>query len=129
MPVNHSTDVRNAMMDAYDDRVNAGSTDPNADFVFIDSTGPLDVAEIALQDPAFVAANASQVAIAGTPLSVFAAAGGTIDTYEIRNKDNTTCADGTVTPTGGGGDIEIDNATVNSGQKVQLDSYSETAPP
>lgn len=128
MALTHATSVRNAIMDAIDDQVNAGTTDAQADFVFIESSGPTDIAEINLQDPAFGASSSGQISIQGTPLSTSAGAGGTIDTFEVRDKDNSTAIDGTVTSTGGGGDVEIDNTSVNSGQTVQLDSYSQTAP-
>jgi hypothetical protein len=128
MALTHATNVRNAMMDAIDEQVNGGSTDAQADFVFVESNGPTDIAEINLQDPAFGNSSSGQITIQGTPLSTSANSGGTIDTFEIRDKDNSVAIDGTVTSTGGGGDVEIDNTNVNSGQTVQLDSYSQTAP-
>jgi len=129
MALTHSNTARNNAMDGIDDAVNAGSTDAQADFVFIESTGPTDLAEINLQNPAFGAASSGQLAIAGTPLSTSADADGIVDTFEIRDLDNTVVIDGTVSGTGGGGDVEIDNTSINSGQTVQLDSYSETAFP
>ncbi len=128
MALTHSTTARNNMMDGIDDAVNAGSTDAQADFVFIESTGPTDLAEINLQDPAFGASSSGTIDIAGTPLSTTAGADGIVDTFEIRDKDNSVVIDGTVTGTGSGGDVEIDNTDINSGQTVKLDSYSETAP-
>jgi hypothetical protein len=35
---------------------------------------------------------------------------------------------GTVTVTSGGGDIEIDNTSINSGQSVNITSWTWTAP-
>ncbi len=128
MTLSHSTAARNAMLNALDDQVNAGTTDPNGDLVVQESAGPTTLATFALNDPAFGAAASSQMSLAGLPKTVSAGASGTADSYDIRDKDNVVVQSGTITGTGGGGDIEADNTSINSGQDVTLDSYSLTAP-
>lgn len=128
MAITHNTATRNAMGDAVDDQVNAGTTDAQGDFVLLESSGPTDLVEINLQDPAFGAAAAGVLTLQGTPLQNDATASGTADAFEIRDRDNAVVIDGSVTGTGGGGDVEIDNPSINSGQTVELDSLTWTAP-
>ncbi|ULQ45880.1 hypothetical protein JN531_012295 [Flagellatimonas centrodinii] len=128
MAISHSNAARNAMADAVDAQVNTGSADASGDFVLIASGGPTDLVSIVLQDPAFGAAASGVITLAGTPLSNTASATGTTDTFEIRDKDNGVVIDGTVTATGGGGDVEIDNTSIASGQTVELSSLTWTAP-
>jgi hypothetical protein len=118
--------MRNTLADQVDSSINSGSTDAQGDFVILD--GATDLIEFNLQDPAFGNASSGQITLAGTPLSTTADAGGTADTFEVRDKDNNMVYTGSVTATGGGGDIEIDNTNVNSGQSAELSSHSYTAP-
>ena len=128
MAITHSTSARNALADTTDDQVNAGSTDSQGDLVIIDSTGPTDLITFNLQDPAFGAASSGTITLQGTPISTTAGADGTADTFEARDKDNNMVYTGSVSGTGGGGDLEIDNTDVNSGQSAELSSHSYTAP-
>lgn len=128
MTISHSTAVRNALADLIDDQVNAGVADAQGDFVIIESAGPTDLISFPLSDPAFGAAASGQITLAGTPISTTADASGTADQFEVRDKDNNKVYGGSVTATGGGGDVEIDNTSVNSGQSAELSSHSYTAP-
>lgn len=128
MTLSHNTTVRNAILDLIDTQVNAGTTDAGADVVLIDSSGPTDLVTFTQSDPAFGAASSATMALSAPPQTVAAAATGTADTFEIRDRDNTVVQSGTVTGTGGGGDMEIDNQSIASGQDVTLQSYTLTAP-
>lgn len=128
MAITHSTATRNAMGDAMGDQVDAGTTDAQGDFVLIESSGPTDLVEINLQNPAFGSPSTGVKPLAGTPLENTASSSGTADTFEIRNRDNAAVIDGTVTGTGGGGDVEIDVTSISSGQTIELDSLTWTAP-
>jgi len=127
MAITHATAARNAMANTVDDQVNAGSTDVTGDFVLIESAGPTDLISFALQDPAFGAASSGTITLQGTPISTTADAAGTADTFEVRDRDNTMIYTGTVTGTGSGGDVEIDNTSIESGQSAELSSHSYTA--
>lgn len=129
MSITHSTATRDAFANLVDDRVNAGSLDSGGDFVVIESAGPTDLISWELQDPAFGAASSAVITLAGTPLSTTASAGGTADEFEVRNRDNNVVYQGTVTATGGGGDVEINDTSVSSGQSADLESHSYTASP
>lgn len=128
MAITHSTTARDALADQVDSLVNGGTTDAQGDFVVQESAGPTDLIEFNLQDPAFGAAATGTITLAGTPISTTASATGTADQFEVRDKDNAMVYTGTVTATGGGGDVEIDNTSVESGQSAELSSHSYSAP-
>lgn len=57
-----------------------------------------------------------------------AGAGTTVGHYAIMDSTGTTCHEqGTVTASGGGGDMTMDNTSVASGQAVSVSSYTRTA--
>lgn len=125
MTISHSTAARNAAADAVVDQVDTGTTDAQGDFVIMD--GASDLIEWNLQDPAFGAASSGQATLNGTTLSTTADAAGTADNFEVRDKDNNKVYGGSVTGSGGGGDVEIDNTSVASGQNADLTSHSYSA--
>src|SRR5688500_8664597 len=62
-----------------------------------------------------------------TPLSSTGLAGGTAGYFWIVDSAGTTChLQGTVTATGGGGDMTIDNTSIASGQTVNVTSFTLT---
>lgn len=67
-------------------------------------------------------------ALLGTWQDLTANNGGTADFYRIYDSTGTTCHEqGTVTLTGGGGDMTLDNTNIAAGQKVSVTSHSWTA--
>jgi hypothetical protein len=77
------------------------------------------------------AASSGSKAIAGTWQDTSADNTGTAAHFRVYNsqatKDNTTCfMQGTVTATGGGGDLTLDNTSVTSGQSVTITSFTLT---
>ncbi len=66
-------------------------------------------------------------ALAGTWQDAAADAAGTAGHFRIYASDGSTChAQGTVTATGGGGDLTLDNAVLAVGQQVTITSFSLT---
>lgn len=124
MALTHSTATRSTLADAFDDVVNTGAG--TATLVIKDGATPL--VTIDLQSPAFGAASSGVITLAGVPLSATASAGGTADGFDIEDRDGTVVASGTVTATGGGGDIELDNTSIASDQTVEITSLTYTAP-
>lgn len=56
-----------------------------------------------------------------------ASAGGTVGHYRIYDSSGTTCHEqGTVTATGGGGDMTVANTSVGAGNVLQVTSYTQT---
>lgn len=73
------------------------------------------------------AASSGAKALASLPLSTTAGASGTAAHYRIYASDGTTCHEqGTVTATGGGGDMTVDNTSINSGQTVNITAFTKT---
>lgn len=57
--------------------------------------------------------------------SVAAAGAGIADFFRLFASDGTTChAQGTVTATGGGGDMTVDNTNIASGQTVTVNTFT-----
>ncbi len=127
MALTHTTATRNTLADEIDTLVNTGTTDAGGDIIIEESAGPTTLATITFQNPAFGAASSGTITLAGVPLSNTASATGTANRFQIRNRDNTEVFRGTVTATSGGGDIELDNTSINSGQTVQITSLTYSA--
>ncbi|QDP20673.1 hypothetical protein [Bradyrhizobium cosmicum] len=75
------------------------------------------------------AANASSgsKSFNGTPIAGTALAGGTAGYFRIVDSAGTTChMQGTITATGGGGDMTIDNTSIANGQTVNVTSFTLT---
>lgn len=128
MALTHQTAARNAMADAIDDTVNAGVTDAGGDLVWIQSTPTpaTDVAAFLLSDPAFGAAAGGTISLAGVTLTSTAAATGTVDKFEVRDKDNNVVFSGSIATTGA--DFNVDNTVINSGQTTKTTSFDWNAP-
>lgn len=64
-----------------------------------------------------------------TPLSTTASASGTAGHWRLLDSAGTTChMQGTLTASGGGGDMTLDNTNIASGQTVNVTSFTLTAP-
>lgn len=81
-----------------------------------------------LSDPSFGAASAGAVTLAGTPKSASAVATGTAGWFRLETSTPGTVIDGSVTATGGGGDMTVDNTSITSGQTVNLTGGTVTMP-
>ena len=125
MALTHSTAMRNVLADAVDTAINTGSG--TATLVIKDSSTVL--ATINLQNPAFGASSSGTITLAGVPLEDASADGtGTADSFDIEDRDGTVVVSGTVTATSGGGDIELDNTSINATQSVAITSLTYSAP-
>lgn len=128
MAIQLSTAVRNARLDVIESTIGAsgklkiltGSMPANC---AASDTGTV-VATIDL--PADWMANASggSKAMSGTWQDASADAAGTAGYFRIYATDGTTCGlQGTVSATGGGGDMTVDNVVFASGQSFQITSF------
>lgn len=131
MAVQFSVAVRNAMLDAYEIaigtapklRLYTGSMPANNAAA---RTGTL-IAEMTLPSDWMAAASAGSKAKAGTWQDLAADAAGTVGYYSIMDAAGTTCHDqGTVTATGDGGDMTIDNVVVAVNQQVVVNTFTKT---
>ena len=125
MALTHVTAARNAMADACVDRVDLGAGDAQGDLVIMTS-GDVEVATLLCANPAFGAAS-SGTATAAAIADDTSATGGTAAKFKFQDRANGEVFRGSVTGTGGGGDIELDNAVVGAGVTVSMTSFTYSA--
>lgn len=133
MTVQFSTTVRNGMLDAIETAMGV-----SAKLQMYTGAMPANCAaaasgtklvEYSLASDWAAAAASGSKALSNLPLSVTTLAAGTAGYYRFVDNAGTTCHEqGTVTLTGGGGDMTIDNTTFTSGQTVQVTAFTKTAP-
>lgn len=123
MAITHTTAVRNALADLIDERVNAGAS---AGTLVFQTSGDVEVATLTFSDPAFGAA-ASGIITANTINDDTNATGGTVAKFRIFDSDATEVLSGTVTATGGGGDIELSSVSIGAGDTVSMSSLTYEA--
>ncbi|RUR68675.1 hypothetical protein EJP67_16560 [Variovorax guangxiensis] len=133
MTIQMSTALRNALLDQIETtagtavKVQIRSGAQPANCAAADS-GTL-LAEFTLDSDWASAASAGVKTFTGLPKTATAGATGTAAHYRFKdNAGTTTHMQGTVTATGGGGDMTIDNTSIASGQSVQITSWTITAP-
>lgn len=124
MATTHPTSVRNAIADAVVDLLDAGSGAGN---IVMQTSGDVEVATLPLSDPAYGDA-AAAVAAANSITSDTDATGGTIAKFVAEDSDGNDAILGSVTATGGGGDIELSSVVIGAGDTVSLSSLNYTAP-
>lgn len=134
MTLQFSTSVRNAMLDSIETttgvsavlRLRTGT--PPATCATADA-GTV-VATYSLASDYMAAASSGAKAFSSLPLSDTSADNsGTLGHWRLYATDGTTChTQGTITVTGGGGDMTVDNTSVTAGQQVNITSFTITAP-
>jgi hypothetical protein len=84
------------------------------------------VATFSLASDWAAAASSASKAFSSTPLQDASADNaGTLAHYRVYASDGTTChMQGTITATGGGGDMTVDNTSVTAGQQVNITAWT-----
>ncbi len=132
MALQYSVTVRNAQLDVVEStistapllRIYSGAAPANCAAA---ASGTL-LAETTLPSDWMAAASSGSKALAGTWQDSSANAAGTAGHFRIYDSGGSTChAQGTVTATGGGGDLTLDNTSIASGQSVTITSFTITA--
>jgi hypothetical protein len=130
MTIQLSVAIRNAMLDAIETVIGPGAVIKMRTGVQPANNAAADsgtvIATITTAADFMAAANAGAKAFSNLPLTDLAAdAQGTIAHYRVYAADGTTCGmQGTVTLTGGGGDMTVDNNVVQAGQQFSITSWS-----
>lgn len=130
-----ATSARNAAADAVVDLLDAGA---GAGYVEIRTgsqpatantaaTGTL-LATVVLDDPAFGAAASGVATAAGLPNTDTGDAAGTAGWFRAYDSTGAAVIDGSVTATGGGGDMELNTTTISVGVTVAINSWTITMP-
>lgn len=132
MALQYSVTVRNAQLDAFETacgvsailKIRTGAVP--ADCAAADSGTVL--ATLNLPSDWMAAASSGSKSKSGTWEDTSADATGTAAHFRIYASDGTTVhAQGTITATGGGGDLTLDNTSIASGQTVTITSFTLTA--
>lgn len=133
MTVQLSTTVRNALLDSIETAIGVSAVmkirtgDQPANVATADSGTVL--ATLNLPSDWMAAASGGTKALSGTWQDSSADAAGTAAHFRIYASDGTTAhLQGSVTATGGGGDMTVDNTSFASGQSFTVTSFTLTAP-
>jgi hypothetical protein len=122
MALTHTDATRNAAVSAKLGRIDAGTTNANGQLEFLAADDSLicacDCTNPAFGAPAAGVATANAIAESGNGT-------GTIAIHRFVNRDGDEVVRGTVTATGGGGDIELSSVTLND-EPVRITSYTYT---
>lgn len=133
MTVQLATSTRNAMLDAIETdagtsailKIRTGAQPANC--AAADSGSVL--ATVNLQSDWMAAASGGTKAMSGTWQDASADGSGTAAHYRLYKSDGTTCImQGTVTATGGGGDMTVDNTSFAATQPFNVTGFTLTAP-
>jgi len=132
MALQYSVTVRNQKLDAVETAAGASAIlkirtgAPPADCAAADTGSVL--ATVNLPADWMAAASGGTKAKAGTWQDAAADASGTAGHFRIYASDGVTChIQGTVTITGGGGDMTVDNTNFATGQTFTVNSFTLTA--
>lgn len=133
MALQYSTSVRNAVLDQIETTVGVSAImkirtgAPPANCAAADSGTVLST--INLPSDWWAAAASGSKAKSGTWEDTSADATGTAAHFRLYASDGTTChMQGTVTATGGGGDMTVDSVTFTAGQAITVITFTLTAP-
>ena len=131
MALQLSDAVRNARLDAIEASIGTGAVlkirtgAPPANCAAADSGTVL--ATLTLPSDWMDAASGGSKALSGSWSDASADATGTAAHFRLYASDGTTCGlQGTVTATGGGGDMTVDNTSFASGQAFSVTSFTLT---
>jgi len=132
MALQQSVAVRNARLDAIEVTTGAAAILKLRSGAVPASCATADsgtvVATIALPSDWMANASGGSKSKSGTWEDVSADATGVIGHFRIYASDGTTChLQGTVTATGGGGDMIVDNTNVAAGQDIIVNTFTITA--
>ena len=132
MTLQYSVTVRNAQLDAFETAIGASAVlkiwtgSPPANCAAADSGTALAV--LNLPSDWMAAASSGSKAKSGTWEDLSADNTGTAGHWRLYASDGTTChAQGTITVTGGGGDMTLNSTSVSSGQTVTVTGFTITA--
>ncbi len=111
MSFTHPVATRNEIVDLVVDKCDDGSAE-SAGALVIMTSGDSVLATHDLSDPAFGAAASGQ-STAESIANATIAASGVAAKFELQDKDRNTVASGSITATGGGGDIEASGVSLS----------------
>lgn len=130
MALTHVTAIRNSLADLVVDALDLGSTDATGDIQIATSTAFSTIlATLTFANPAFGSATGGTATANAIVSDTNAANTGTAASFRLRDRNNAEVLRGTVTATGGGGDIQLSSTSITAGDTVSITSLTYTASP
>lgn len=133
MTIQLSVAVRNARLDAIETAIGASAVlrmftgAPPANVATANSG--TEIATMNFPSDYFANAASGQKAKSGTWQDLLANNAGTLGHFRIYASDGTTChLQGTITATGGGGDMEVNNTVVAANQQIDVTTFTLNEP-
>lgn len=126
MTLTHTTAIRNSLADLVVDAIDVGTTDATGDII-IQTSADATLCTVTFANPAFGAASGGTATGSSFPREGTAGAAGTATKFRVRNRDNTEIFQGTVTATGGGGDMELSSTTIAINDVIRLNTFTYSA--
>lgn len=120
------TNARNAVVDGIDALVNTGAGTATFD---LETSGDVEVASFALQNPAFDAGGtggAGVITLQGVPIQDTSAAGGTVAQASIYNRNGDKVLEAVAATSGQ--EVTVSSTTVGVGETVTLTALTITCP-
>jgi hypothetical protein len=132
MALKFSIAVKNGMLDAIETAIGTSAVlklrTGAAPAAITDADSGTVVATLSLPSDWMAAADAGSKALSGTWQDTSADNAGTVAHFRIYASDGTTQhIQGTVTITGGGGDMTLDNNVVEAGQQITITGFTLTS--
>lgn len=132
MAIQLSTTVRNAILDAVETAIGTSAVLKIRTGAAPANVGTADsgtvLATLSLPSDWMAGASSGSKALSGTWQDTSADATGTAAHFRIYASDGTTAhMQGTVTATGGGGDLTLDNTSIASGQSITITAFTIAA--
>lgn len=133
MSIQLSTTARNQLLDAIETAIGTGAVMKIRTGAAPANVGTADsgtvLATLTLPSDWLAAASGGSKSKSGTWEDTSADNAGTAAHFRIYASDGTTChMQGTVTATGGGGDLTVDNTVFAAGQQFTITGFTLTAP-
>ena len=131
MTIQLSTAVRNARLDAIETTIGVSAKlqiwTGSVPATPATAASGTKLVETTLASDWAAAAASGAKSFNGTPIAGTGIAGGTAGYFRIVDNAGTTChMQGTITATGGGGDMTLDNTSIANGQAVNVTSFTLT---
>lgn len=123
MAITHVTAVRNSLAGVISAAADAGA---GAALIVLRTAANAEVATLTMSATAFGAA-ASGVITANAITSDTNATGGTVANFILTDSNSNEVYSGTVTVTGGGGDLELSSLAIGAGDTVSISTWEYTA--
>jgi len=126
MAVTHVTALRSVIADAVDNYLKTTGTG-NADATVRLRDSTTNIVDF-LFTSGFGAAASGILTCQDVPIAAVAVGTGDVDNAQILDRDDGLAISCSVTATGGGGDIEVDNVSIATDQNCSLESLTYEAP-